>query len=159
MRAGVFVLVLAAVGCNNPVYLAETGPIETQPGMMGGYQPATALYVLPVRQPTDVERMALGELQQRLMLPSEVPWAQARDFDIEIQYSVKNLETTKVIVFVTCDGGNEYGDYVPGAYIDPTQNAEDQTPPPPLLSSAPLEIAPGGTVTGVFREDDFQESA
>jgi hypothetical protein len=159
MRAGLFLLVLAAGGCNNPVYLAETAPIETQPGMMGGYAPATALYVLPVRQPTAAERTALADLQQRLMLPSAVPWAQARDFDVEIQYSVKNLETTKVIVFVSCDGGNEYGDYVPGAYIDPTANVEDQTPPPPLLSSAPLEIAPGGIVTGVFREDDLQESA
>lgn len=159
MRAGLILMVLAATGCNNPVYLAETAPIETQPAMMGGFAPATALYVLPVRRPTADERTALAQLQQRLMLPSAVPWAQARDFDIEIQYSVKNLETQKLVVFVSCDGGNEYGDYVPGAYIDPKANAADQTPPPNLIASAPLEIAAGGIVTGVFREDDLQESA
>src|SRR5207245_11161602 len=118
-----------------------------------------ALYVVPVRRPTATERMALATLQQKLKLPDPVPWAQARDFDIEIQYSIKNLEDKKIIAFVACDGGNEYGDYVPGAYIDPTANAEDQTPPPDLLTSPPIEVAAGGVVTGVFREDDLQESA
>ena len=160
MRAGLCLLALAACGCNNPTYLAEKAPIETQPAMMGGgYAPATDLYVLPVRQPTRTERRALAELQQKLMLPDAVPWAQARDFDIEIEYSVKNLDMQKVTAFVTCDGGNEFGDYVPAMYIDPNANAEDQAPPPNLLASPPLELEPGATVTGVFREDELRESA
>jgi hypothetical protein len=154
VRAGLVVLALAAAGCNNPTYLTEKAPIETPGGM-----PATDLYVLPVRQPTDAERHALETLQQRLMLPDAVPWAQARDFDIEIQYSVKNLDAQVQTVLVTLDGGNEFGDYVPASYIDPTANAEDQPPPPNLLSSAPLVIQPGAIATGVFREDDLQESA
>lgn len=160
MRAGVWVLVLAACGCNDPTYLAEKAPIETQPDAMnGGFAPATDLYVLPVRRPTRDERRALASLQQRLMLPDPVPWAQARDFDIEIEYSVKNLDMQKVTAFVTCDGGNEFGDYVPSMYIDPNANEEDQAPPPDLLASPPLEIEPGATVTGVFREDELRESA
>lgn len=160
MRAGVCLLVLAACGCNNPTYLAEKGPIETQPAMMGGgFTPGTDLYVLPVRRPTSAERQALGKLQQKLMLPDAVPWAQARDFDIEIEWSVRNADMQKVTAFVACDGGNEFGDYVPGNYIDPNANVEDQAPPPDLLSSPPLELDPGATVTGVFREDDLQESA
>jgi hypothetical protein len=160
MRAGLLVLALAACGCNDPTYLAETGPIETQAAMMGGgFAPGTGLYVLPVRQPTQAEKQALGKLQQSLMLPSAVPWAQARDFDIEIEWSVHNVDTTKATVIVALDGGNEYGDYVPGAYIDPNANAEDQTPPPDLLTSEPLILEAGATVTGVFREDDLQESA
>src|SRR5262249_27629538 len=113
MRAGLAVVVLAACGCNNPTYLKETAPVEATQGT-----PATTLYVLPVRQPTDLERRALETLQQKLMLPDPVPWAQARDFDIEIQYSVKNLDTQQAKVLVTLDGGNEFGDYVPANYID-----------------------------------------
>jgi hypothetical protein len=93
------------------------------------------------------------------MLPDPVPWAQARDFDIEIQYSVKKLEMQKMTVLVTCNGVNEFGDYVPAMYIEPTANDEDQAPPPNLLASPPLELEPGATVTGVFREDQLRESA
>jgi hypothetical protein len=160
MRAGLLLtFALAAYGCNDPTYLAETAPLETQPGMMGGYAPATALYVLPVRKPTQAEKQKLQKLQQQLMLPDVVPWAQARDFDIEIEWSVRNVDTTMATVIVALDGGNEFGDYVPGAYIDPTANVEDQAVPPDLLASEPLVVAAGGTVTGVFREDDTQESA
>lgn len=158
MRAGVCVLVLAACGCNNPTYLAETASIETQPGMMG-FSPGTDLYVLPVRQPTQTERQQLGQLQQMLMLPDRVPWAQARDFDIEIEWSVRNADMQQVTAFVACDGGNEFGDYVPMNYINPNANQEDQAPPPDLLSSPPIVLEPGATATGVFREDDLQESA
>jgi hypothetical protein len=160
MRAGLVVIVLAAYGCNDPTYLGENAPIETMPAMMGGgFAPATGLYVLPVRQPTQTERQALQKLQQQLMLPDAVPWTQARDFDIEIEWSVKNLDSMSATVIVALDGGNEFGDYVPGAYIDPNANAEDQTPPPDLLTSEPLVIAPGATASGFFREDDLQESA
>ncbi|MGZ3427713.1 MAG: hypothetical protein ACXVCV_13740 [Polyangia bacterium] len=160
MRAGLLVLALAAFGCNDPTYLAEKAPIETQAAMMGGgFAPATDLYVLPVRQPTQAERQALQKLQQQLMLPDAVPWAQARDFDIEVQWSVHNLDTMKSTVIVSVDGGNEFGDYVPGAYIDPNANAENQVVPPDLLTSEPLIVEGGATINGVFREDDLQESA
>ncbi|HWE30740.1 MAG TPA: hypothetical protein VHB97_22185 [Polyangia bacterium] len=160
MRAGLALIVLAACGCNDPTYLADNGPLQTQPAVMGGgFTPATGLYVLPVRRPTTTERQALQKLQQQLMLPDAVPWAQARDFDIEIEWSVKNADTTKATVIVALDGGNEFGDYVPGAYINPAANAEDQTVPPDLLTSEPLVIEAGATATGVFREDDLQESA
>jgi len=160
MRAGLLVIVLAAYGCNDPTYLGENAPIETQPAMMGGgFAPATGLYVLPVRKPTQTERQALQKLQQQLMLPDAVPWTQARDFDIEIEWSLKNLDSMNATVIVALDGGNEFGDYVPGAYIDPNANAEDQAPPPDLLTTEPLVIAPGAMASGVFREDDLQESA
>ncbi len=159
MRAGLIVLALAASGCNDPTYLQDNGPLENMPGMMGGFAPATELYVLPVRKPTAKEKQALGTLQKQLMLPDAVPWAQSRDFDIEIEWSVKNLDTTMTTVIVALDGGNEYGDYVPGAYIDPNADEDDQAVPPDLLASEPLTIAPGGVAEGVFREDNLRESA
>lgn len=158
MRAGLCILVLAC-GCNDPVYLSEKAPIETTTTMMGTIGPGTALYVLPVRKPTATEKQALAALKTKNKLPMAVPWAQKIDFDIEIQYSVKNLDKTPITAYVTVDGGNEFGDYDPGAYIDPTANVEDQTPPPSLISADPLTVMPGATMTGTFREDQFQESA
>jgi hypothetical protein len=161
MRGGLVVVALAAVGCNNPVYLSETAALQTQPAAMvqGGFAPATGLYVLPVRRPTAVEAQALRADQQKRGLPLPEPWAQARDFDIQIEYSVANLETMDLTVFVVLDGGNEFGDYVPSAYIDPRVNVEDQTPPPHLLGGEPLTVPAGKTITGVFREDELHESA
>jgi hypothetical protein len=163
MRAGLVLLALATAGCNNPVYLSEKGSIETQPGMgmtaVNGYLPATGLYVLPVRRPTATEQQLLvaDQMKRGLMMPE--PWAASRDFDIEIEYSVRNLETTELIAFVVLDGGNEFGDYVPANYINPALPPGEQTPPPHLLGGEPLTIAAGGTVTGVFREDQLRESA
>jgi hypothetical protein len=158
MRAGLIALVLAACGCNDPVYLAETAPVENMMGM-NGFAPASALYVLPVRKPTAAERMALTQEQQAKKLTMPVPWAAVRDFDIEIEYSVHNFETMPVTAFVTVEGGNEFGDYNPAAFINPNANAEQQTPPPPLLAASPLMLAAGATVNGVFREDQLGEAA
>jgi hypothetical protein len=125
---------------------------------MMGYASGTDLYVLPVRQPTAREQQALVDLQQKLMLPDQVAWAQARDFDIEIEYSVKNLDTQKLTAFVYLDGGNEFGDYQPNKYINPN-DPNQQTPPPHLVSSEPYMVEVGATVTGVFREDEETEAA
>jgi hypothetical protein len=164
MHARLFLLVALACGCNNPVYLAETAHLETLPAppmtmSNNGWAPATGLYVLPVRRPTASERQALTQLQQKLALPQPVPWAAARDFDVEIEYSVRNVDMQPVTATVALNGGNEFGDYVPTAYLNPRANQNDQTPPPPLVGGELLEIAPGGVVTGVFREDQLQKSS
>jgi hypothetical protein len=159
MRAGLFIAIAVLTGCNNPVYLSETAALQTQAMGAAGYAPATGLYVLPVRRPNAVEKQTLVNLQRQLRLPMPVPWAATRDFDIEIEYSVRNLDNMPLTAFVTCNGGNEFGDYIPMNYIDMRANVEDQTPPPPLLGGEPLTIAPGAVVTGVFREDNLQESA
>ena len=163
MRAGLLVFVLASVGgCNNPVFLAQKAALETQPAPGdpgGGFAPAVGLYVLPVRRPSQSEQQALeaDQMKRGLMLPE--PWAAVRDFDIEIQYSVRNLEDKALKVFVTLDGGNEFGDYVPAMYIDPAEDVNDQTPPPHLMGGEPFDVAAGATLTGVFREDELRESA
>jgi hypothetical protein len=88
-----------------------------------------------------------------------VPWAATRDFAIEVEWSAKNLGDTDVTAYLILNGGNEFGDYVPSLYIDPTQNVEDQTPPPPLLGGSPIAIPAHATQLGVFREDQMDEAA
>lgn len=159
MRAGLCLLVLAACGCNDPVYLTETAPIPTSTGTNGAVTDGTGLYVLPVRRPTAMERQQLDTLRTMYHLPMAVPWAQARDFDIEIQYSIKNLDAKAIMAYVAVNGGNEYGDYVPMAYVNPAANQDEQTPPPPLVASQPVTLMPGTSTIGTLREDQFQESA
>ncbi len=162
MRARLtLLLVVAAAGCNNPTYLLERRPLETQaPGMgMNGYQPDTDLFVLPVRRPTNAERKALQTEQMNLGLTMPVPWAGTRDFDIEIEWTVKNLDAMPVTAVISLNGGNEFGDYVPGMYVDPTLPPEEQTPPPQLLGGTPMDLAANEVRDGVFREDDMHEAS
>jgi hypothetical protein len=151
-------LVVAFAGCNNPTYLTETRPLETQAQMGGGYGADTDLYVLPVRRPTAVEQQLLNAEQMKRVLPMAVPWAGVRDFEIEIEWSVKNLDSAKVQAMLVVTGGNEFGDYDPTAYIDPTAKPEDQNPPPPLMGGTPIDLLANEVRTGVFREDDLAEA-
>ncbi|HZS36500.1 MAG TPA: hypothetical protein VFF06_06730 [Polyangia bacterium] len=161
MRARLWLLgVVAACGCNNPTYLSERRPLETKPAAMGGgFQADLDLYVLPVRRPNGAERQAMQAETTKLGLMMPVPWAGTRDFDIEIEWSLKNLDTMPVHANFQLNGGNEFGDYVPSLYIDPTANPEDQTPPPPLLAGSPIDLAAGEVREGVLREDDLKEAA
>ncbi len=161
MRARLWLLgVVTACGCNNPTFLSERRPLETTPAAMGGgFQDDVDLYVLPVRRPNQAERRALTQEQQQLGLMMPVPWAGTRDFDIEVEWSMKNLDAMPVHASFQMNGGNEYGDYVPSLYIDPTAAPENQTPPPPLLGGTPIDLAAGEVRDGVFREDDMKEAA
>jgi hypothetical protein len=151
----------ATAGCNNPTYLFQRRPLETQADAMnqGAFTADVDLYVLPVRRPSQDERRALTQERMRLGLPMNVPWVGVRDFDIEIQWSIKNLEPTAVTASFTVSGGNEFGDYDPGQYVDPTVIEEDQVAPPPLLGGTPIELAANEVRSGMFREDDLLEAA
>jgi hypothetical protein len=155
-----FVGLFVGAGCNNPVYLAENRALETMAAAMGnGFAGDTDLYVLPIRQPTATERRALETEQMKRQLPNAVPWVGVRDVAVEIAWSVKNLEMMPVQATVSLDGGNEFGDYVPAAYVNPTAAQQDQATPPPLLGGTPFDLAVGEVRTGVFREDDLEEAA
>src|SRR5436305_631752 len=125
MRTRLLYLVVAPLvwGCNTPTYLREHRPLETMAEPMGGggYAADTDLYVLPVRRPTMDEQRARDQEQQSRGLMMPVPWVGTRDFAVQIEYSLKNLSSQTVTAYLTANGGNEFGDYVPGAYIDPTQ--------------------------------------
>jgi hypothetical protein len=151
---------LLLAGCNNPVYLAMNRALETRadPMGMGGYVADTDLWVLPVRFPTMVEQQKLVDLQNQKMLPMPVPWISTDDFDIEINWSMKNLDAQpNMASFIALVGGNEFGDYDPTQYIDPTAPPEDQNPPPVLLGGSPIHLEANEVVTGVFREDQIAE--
>jgi hypothetical protein len=159
VKLQLFFLAAAFAGCNNPVYLSQRRPLETKTDPTGnGFVADTDLFVLPVRRPRSDESKKLAEEQRKLQLPMKVPWVAARDFDIEVEYSIKNLEASAVKVTLQLNGGNEFGDYVPTDFVDPTAAPEDQVPPPALLGGTPVDFEANELKTGVFREDDLQEA-
>jgi hypothetical protein len=159
MRVSSLLVACALAGCNQPTYLPERRPLEARPDGMGGFLPDGDLFVLPVRRPSADERSALDAEARARGLPRPLPWAQARDFAIEIEWSLKNLEDREVQASLSLDGGSEFGDYVPAAYIDPTAPAEDQVPPPSLVGGTPIHLLPFASHDDVFREDELDEAA
>lgn len=158
-RFCLWLLVGAWAGCNNPTYLSQQRPLETRPAEGGGVMPDRDLYVVPVRRPSTEERRALELEQMMLGLTMETPWVGVRDFEIAVHYTIKNLEDKKVRAFFTIDGGNEFGDYDPALYVDPTVDEEDQEPPPSLVFTPPIDLEPNEIRTGVVREDEIAEAA
>jgi hypothetical protein len=155
-----FSLVVLLSACNNPTYLTQKRPLETMADPMGGgFAADTDLYVLPIRQPTMEERTALNDEQRAKMLMMDVPWVGTRDFAVQIEYSLKNLDDGRTTVTFSVSGGNEFGDYVPDLYVDPNAQEEDQQPPPPLLGGTPIELTGHETRLGVIREDQISEAS
>ncbi len=158
-------LALSLTACDNPVYYAQNRPLQAMKpavAMMGddGMMSDTDLFVVPVRRPTAVEVTARSEEQAKLGLPMEIPWVGVRDIEIELNWSLKNLEDKDVLTRVSVNGGNEFGDYDKTLFGDPTAPAQGQMAPPDLLGGGVLvSLAAGATRYGVFREDQFREAA
>jgi len=161
--AGLPLLGLAIFGaaCNNPVYVEQNRPLEAVgTGMDGELLSDTDLFVVPVRQPTAEEAQRLLEEQTMLGLPMPVPWVAVRDLDIQVEWTLKNLEDRDIEARVTINGGNEFGDYDKTLFVDLTAPPEDQTAPPDLLGGGALVPVLAGEIRrGVFREDQLREAA
>ncbi len=111
---------------------------------------------LPVRRPSDAERMALWRnVPQGSPYPRR-PWLNEGDVRIEVDWVVHNLDTAKgTEVVVLFNGFNEFHEYVPWAVGD---GAEE-----PLNNFSQWErrirLGPGERRAGTIREDDTLEAA
>ena len=155
----VMFLSLALCACdNNPTYIKGVRSLETTRVEEGVINPDQALFVLPIRRPTAAQMQKLADEQTTLGLEQPVPWVTRDDFGIEIRFSIKNLENRAATAFVTLDGGNEFGDYQPGLYVDLSVPAADRVTPPSLVGGSPIVLAPNQTLDGIFREDQIHEA-
>jgi hypothetical protein len=168
MRArSLLAFAVLAAACNNPRYVPENRPLDamTAPPAMAGMMQTdilsdTDLFVLPIRQPTDKEAQALVGEQNKLGLPMAVPWVGVRDVELQIDWTLKNLESKDITARITINGGNEFGDYDKALFVDPTAPPADQTPPPDLLGGGKFfPLAANEVRNGVFREDELREAA
>ena len=155
---------LSVWGCNVPVFVDENRPLEallpagTMPGGDVMFSDSD-LFVLPIRKPTSKEAQALVDEQTKRGLPMPVPWVAARDVDIEILWTMKNLESSPIGTRLTMNGGNEFGDYDKALYNDPAAAAADQPKLPDIMGTGALvTLEAGATRSGLFREDQLREA-
>jgi hypothetical protein len=85
-----------------------------------------------------------------------VPTVRMGDLSVSLEWSITNLSDVDGEARIHVNGGNEYVYFDPQLFvIDP----EEDEPPPPLMGDIPIEVAAGARRTGVFREDQVEESS
>jgi hypothetical protein len=150
-------LALPGLACaDDPVYLNPT-PAAIEVNGPSAPPTATASLVVPVRLETEAERMRREALAAELMLtPDQVPTVRRDELELEVEWTIKNLDAQPGNAVLTAVAANEWFAYDPTAFIvDP----EEDEAPPPLLGGIPLELPASGTVSGVWREDELAEAA
>jgi hypothetical protein len=150
-----FIALLAACGTKDPVYLAPTpAAIEVDPAMM--VAALTSSVQLPVRLETGDEAIERAALAMELGLtPEQVPQARRDDYDVSIEWTVKNLSDQPGTATIAILGASQYFFYDPALFVID----EEEAAPPPLLGGVPIQVPALGTVSGVFREDQVAEAA
>jgi hypothetical protein len=154
---GAVALALGACA-DDPVYVEPTPlSVESDPALEEGMLPAMSSVRVPIRLEDEQERLGREALAEELGLSGDqVPSARRDDTDLQIEWTVTNLEEEEGIARLHVLAANEYGRY------DPMQFVEDpleESPPPPLLGGEPMIVPPLGVVTGVFREDELRDAA
>lgn len=103
------------------------------------------------------DRAVREELQMTMPDGIEVPVFRLDHYDLEVEWTVTNLDAMPGQFRVDLNGANEAFTY------DPSMLAigeDDEAPSsPPLAGNIPIDISANGTVTGVFREDQLLEAA
>jgi hypothetical protein len=156
-RASLVVLVLA-VGCaNDPIYL--NSPTNMEAGMddgTGNLVVAKSSLTLPIKPETAADMRADAALAAKLGVM--VPYVKVGDLDLEVEYTIKNLDSMPGQAKVELNGANEFFLYDPSMInLDP---GNDEAPPTPGLDGdVPIDVPAMTTVTGVFREDELLEAA
>lgn len=147
-----------ASGCaNDPVYLPGAAVLEAGDVDADGMTVvATAQHVLPIRLEKSKEAAERAELAAELGV--EVPYVKVGDIEVSVEWTITNLDTEMPgTAFVQLNGANEAFAYDPDLIVlgDP-----DEVPPAPgLEGDVPLNVEPGATIRGVFREDQLREAS
>lgn len=103
------------------------------------------------------DRAVRAELQMTMPDGVEVPIFRLDHYDLEVEWTVTNLDAMPSQFRVDLNGANEAFTYDPSLIV---LGDDDEAPAtPPLAGNIPIDIPANGTVTGVFREDQLLEAA
>jgi hypothetical protein len=152
MRPFLLAILLAAACTDDPIYVEPTGAVEV--GADGMTFTASSSTFLPIRLERPTEATARGARAADLGVM--VPYVLRDDLDISVEWTLKNLADAPAVARIQLNGANEMFGYVPTAFV---VDVEEEEAPPPLAGNVPLELEPGETRDGVFREDELAEAA
>jgi hypothetical protein len=160
--AGLSIASIALVaGCvNDPVYLQAPMTLEAgvaDPANMGMLTQAKASLQLPVKTETMADATARAAVAARLA-PIEVPYVRVGDLEVDVEWTIKNLDMEDAQALIELDGANEYFAYDPTLIVIDADD-EDAPPTPGLAGNIPINVPGGGQVSGIFTEDQLREAS
>ena len=154
-------LVGLGAGCaNDPVYIPAPAAMEAgvaDPAMMGMLTQAKASLQLPIKTETAADakqRMALADK----LAPIMVPYVKVGDLEVELEWTITNVDDKDGTALIELNGANEYFAYDPSLIM--LNPDDDEAPPTPGLDGdIPINIPAGGKVSGLFTEDQLREAS
>ena len=161
MRIALTALVTSAglAACaNDPEYIAGPDPLEAGVAdMTGQLTQAKAQLQLPIKKESADDARSRAALAAKLD-PIEVPYVRVGDLELELEWTIQNLDTDDGQAKIQLNGANEYFSYDPSIIVlDP--NNDEAPPTPGLAGDIPIDVPAGATVSGLFTEDQLREAS
>ena len=165
-----FALLLVACVNNEPVYIDSPNAIEVGVGSGTGADMGSDQLNLPYDanflnstdyQAKQAELLAsINATFQPNITADQLPLVKVDQTQMEVEYTIKNLDDQPGTAKVGVNGGNQFYYYVPTDFIvvDPN-NQQNQVTPPPLAGGVPVDVPALGEVDGVIREDEMRRAA
>jgi len=164
-------IVVGVIGCsaNDPVYVQCPTTATTQPecianleaGMDDGTGTDTVVAKAKSRLLLPITLEKADDMAARMALAAQlgvdVPYVKLGDIEVEVEWTVKNLEDMEGEAKVELNGATELFEYDPDMIV---LSDDDEAPPtPPLTGNTPIHIPAGATVSGTIREDEVKEAS
>lgn len=151
---------LVACNANDPEYIQAPMTMEAglaNPAGMGLTQ-AKASLQLPIKTETAADKKARDALAKTLA-PTLVPYVKVGDLELDVEWTIKNLDTEPGQARIQLNGANEFFVYDPTMINLAPPDAEDPPKTPGLAGDIPIDVPAGGTVSGLFTEDELREAS
>lgn len=152
---------LVACNANDPVYIQAPMTLEAgvpDPANMGMLSEGKVSLQLPIKTETAADKAKRDALAARLA-PILVPYVRVGDLELDVEWTIKNLDTKPGQVKIQLNGANEFFSYDPSIINLAPPDAEDPPKTPGLTGDIPIDVPAGGTVSGLFTEDDLREAS
>ena len=165
----IYLLIPLVVGCaNDPQYvqcgtsdMMDKCSLDSANAVMMGTGMDAFLAVkgslhVPVRPETaDLTKTRMG-LQATMPAGVDVPIYRLDQYDVSVEYTVKNLDSMPGTVKIQLNLANEDFSWDPSMIMP----AGDESPPAPALAGdVPIDIQANGELDSLFREDQLLEAA
>ncbi len=154
------VLVVVVAGCaNDPQYVPS--PTNIEAGMddgMGGTTVGSGSIHVPVKPESKDDAALRAQIQKTVDPAVMVPTYRVDEYDLSVEWTVKNLDSVPGQFKIELNGANEMFTYDPSMIV--LAPGDNEAPPTPGLSGdIPTDIPANGEVSGTFREDQLLEAA
>lgn len=124
-----FALCGAAIGCGTQDHEESLPPLQVgmtkevapiyDDGELEIYEVKKGL-AFPILAPSDLARGNLGPMEPY----GRQPWVTAEDLDVQVTWTISNLDDDEHVVEMLVDPWNEFGRYYPGLQVTDAENEE-----------------------------------